>query len=138
MGQCVVGFYPKSEAMHGTASCILTNEGWFDRVNLPPETFSIERGERGFIHRGDDLGYFVVYEDGYQSWSPTEAFEKGYTKRPDVEQAPSFEDVTNPVIKWMNYNVDVCKPHSIIIVETDGARIYNGRESNFNLSYIKY
>lgn len=24
-------------------------------------------------------GYYVVYEDGYTSYSPTEAFEKGYT-----------------------------------------------------------
>jgi len=32
-------------------------------------------------NRGDkDLGYYVVYEDGYVSWSPTEAFEKGYTR----------------------------------------------------------
>ncbi len=23
-------------------------------------------------------GYYVVYEDGYQSWSPSEAFEGGY------------------------------------------------------------
>lgn len=28
----------------------------------------------------DDPGYFVVYEDGYQSWSPTKAFEEGYTR----------------------------------------------------------
>lgn len=25
-------------------------------------------------------GYLVVYEGGYQSWSPAEAFEQGYTK----------------------------------------------------------
>lgn len=25
-------------------------------------------------------GYFVVYEDGYKSFSPAQAFEKGYTK----------------------------------------------------------
>ena len=25
-------------------------------------------------------GYFVVYDDGYKSWSPAEAFESGYTK----------------------------------------------------------
>lgn len=25
-------------------------------------------------------GYFVVYKDGYQSYSPAEAFEEGYTK----------------------------------------------------------
>ncbi len=25
-------------------------------------------------------GYYVVYEDGYTSFSPADAFEKGYTK----------------------------------------------------------
>lgn len=25
-------------------------------------------------------GYYVVYEDGYKSWSPAEAFEAGYTR----------------------------------------------------------
>lgn len=25
-------------------------------------------------------GYYVVYDDGYVSWSPTKAFESGYTK----------------------------------------------------------
>lgn len=31
--------------------------------------------------KGDDndLGYYVVYSDGYDSWSPTKAFEEGYT-----------------------------------------------------------
>lgn len=31
--------------------------------------------------KGDenDPGYYVQYEDGYQSWSPTKAFEEGYT-----------------------------------------------------------
>lgn len=28
----------------------------------------------------DDPGYYVVYKDGYVSWSPTKAFEEGYTK----------------------------------------------------------
>ena len=28
----------------------------------------------------NDLGYYVVYKDGYKSWSPTEAFESGYTR----------------------------------------------------------
>lgn len=26
-----------------------------------------------------DMGYYVVYADGYASWSPTQAFEEGYT-----------------------------------------------------------
>jgi hypothetical protein len=27
-----------------------------------------------------DFGYYVLYEDGYASWSPTKAFEEGYTR----------------------------------------------------------
>lgn len=26
-----------------------------------------------------DHGYYVQYKDGYQSWSPSDAFEEGYT-----------------------------------------------------------
>ena len=29
---------------------------------------------------GADLGYFVQYKDGYQSWSPSDAFEEGYVR----------------------------------------------------------
>lgn len=32
------------------------------------------------VHDTDDLGYLVIYKDGYVSWSPTEAFEQGYTR----------------------------------------------------------
>ena len=31
-------------------------------------------------------GYFVVYDDGYQSYSPAAAFEAGYTLLPAQEQ----------------------------------------------------
>ncbi len=31
-------------------------------------------------HKPQKGGYYVVYEDGYKSWSPAEAFEGGYTK----------------------------------------------------------
>ena len=27
-----------------------------------------------------DLGYYVVYDDGYSSWSPAKAFEEGYLR----------------------------------------------------------
>ena len=27
----------------------------------------------------EDLGYYVRYADNYESWSPTKAFEEGYT-----------------------------------------------------------
>jgi hypothetical protein len=31
-------------------------------------------------HKPEPGGYFVVYKDGYQSFSPAEAFEDGYTR----------------------------------------------------------
>lgn len=31
-------------------------------------------------HVESDFGYYVRYEDGYESWSPTKAFEEGYTR----------------------------------------------------------
>lgn len=36
-------------------------------------------GER-FKGSDEDPGYYVVYEDGYTSWSPSKAFEEGYTR----------------------------------------------------------
>lgn len=32
-------------------------------------------------------GYFVVYDDGYQSWSPVKAFEDGYARLDDSKAA---------------------------------------------------
>lgn len=38
-------------------------------------------------------GYFVVYQDGYQSWSPAKAFEEGYTR---IEEPKRFVDPGKP------------------------------------------
>ena len=38
-----------------------------------------EWAERFHGAKEDDPGYYVVYEGGYTSWSPTAAFESGYT-----------------------------------------------------------
>jgi hypothetical protein len=32
-------------------------------------------------------GYYVVYKDGYQSFSPAEAFESGYTRADGVDSS---------------------------------------------------
>lgn len=37
-------------------------------------------GEYVRKHRPQPGGYYVVYEDGYKSWSPAKAFEEGYTR----------------------------------------------------------
>ena len=43
------------------------------RARLPEGYSTQEMGK-------EDLGYFVLYEDGHESWSPSAAFEYGYTR----------------------------------------------------------
>lgn len=47
-------------------------------------------------HKPQVGGYYVLYDDGYQSWSPAEAFETGYTKVVDplagMTQSPPEAD----------------------------------------------
>lgn len=48
-----------------------------------------------YKHKPVSGGYLVVYEDGYRSFSPAEAFEGGYTKivgKPVAIGAPPFPD----------------------------------------------
>lgn len=54
----IIGPYDPGYAVFKTAP------GWADR----------------YSGSGLDLGYYVVYEDGYASWSPSRAFEAGYTR----------------------------------------------------------
>lgn len=39
----------------------------------------------------EDEGYFVEYDDDFQSWSPSEAFEKGYTMHKESESLTDEE-----------------------------------------------
>lgn len=60
------------------------------RANGTPDAPDMLLGEIGGVvamlpdwhakHRPQLGGYFVIYEDGYRSYSPAEAFEAGYTK----------------------------------------------------------
>lgn len=38
------------------------------------------RGDWYRKHKPEVGGYYVLYEDGYESYSPAKAFEEGYTK----------------------------------------------------------
>ncbi|XUM21050.1 DUF7681 family protein [Bradyrhizobium oligotrophicum S58] len=49
----------------------------------------------------EDLGYFVQYQDGFASWSPTKAFEEGYT----AEQRPKVHEGL-PVAGYKPQNAD--------------------------------
>jgi hypothetical protein len=73
---------------NGEDSCILLKfEGGFAPVTLLRSWF--------FRHNPKIGGYFVVYADGYTSWSPAEAFEEGYARvnegeRDTLQQARAY------------------------------------------------
>lgn len=61
------------------------DDGWQSAKIAPADAgyaqFNTKDGYRPkFTGNEDDLGYYVVYADGYESWSPTKAFEEGYTR----------------------------------------------------------
>ena len=61
-------------AEDGTAIIAPQDVGFAHVTTVPDYKSKFEPNEKG------DLGYYVVYKDGYQSWSPTDAFEDGYTR----------------------------------------------------------
>ncbi len=55
------------------------DEGFAAITIKNPEGVRIKQAMRPYLEE-NDLGYLVIYEDGYRSWSPTKAFEDGYTR----------------------------------------------------------
>ena len=54
-------------------------------------------------HNPQPGGYYVRYKDGYESWSPADAFESGYTK---IKQKKTMEAKI--------YKLDEMRPHVVI------------------------
>jgi len=55
-------------------------------LELPDGTHVTKRTRKGWVDRFDagrdegTMGIYVEYEDGFSSWSPTDAFENGYER----------------------------------------------------------
>jgi hypothetical protein len=60
---------PQNEA--GDAELAFTDEGYAPKL-MPRAWLDKHNPEVG--------GYYVVYDDGYESFSPAKAFEEGYTR----------------------------------------------------------
>lgn len=74
-------------------------------INAPPDatpdcTRALEFDEPGYApmtltdlyfdkHKPEAGGYYVVYEDGYRSFSPASAFESGYARIFDEDDQPA-------------------------------------------------
>jgi hypothetical protein len=75
------------------------NKDAFALVLINPEMTSgkgwVARVSHDFIkkHNPQVGGYYVRYEDGYESYSPAEAFEKGYTRLSDPYMTIPHPDI---------------------------------------------
>jgi hypothetical protein len=58
------------------------NVTWITPTDERFDMFSVDDPTWRERYKGtsDDTGYYVIYEDGYTSWSPSKAFEEGYTR----------------------------------------------------------
>lgn len=101
---------------HPNGSAVLFPEDpAYDAIEVPPEYMTRVplTGE----------GYFVRYEDGYESWSPAEAFESGYAKLEETQAAPQNSELEIPdyshegtpthgdIDNWGRYHTP--KPHQL-------------------------
>lgn len=59
----------------------------------------------------DTLGYLVIYEDGYVSYSPSKAFEEGYTLIDGKTEAP---------LSWPRFMGGFCVPDPCVASDLDG------------------
>jgi hypothetical protein len=70
------------------ASFIVPEEEGFEPIEVTAEYVRKHNPQMG--------GYFVIYADGYKSYSPAKAFEEGYTALPPVYQEPDVRRTDLP------------------------------------------
>lgn len=65
-------------------AAIEINEDKSAKIAPADKGYAVFTTKPGWAERfmsGDDPGYYVQYADGFASWSPTKAFEEGYTRQ---------------------------------------------------------
>ena len=83
----------KFDVVHGVGF-ITPEEPGYATFEVPPEYVTKHNPQAG--------GYYVVYDDGYKSWSPAKAFEDGYVLElnappPPAEEPAKAPDPANPI-----------------------------------------
>ena len=79
MGDVKLKKWKCHKTVHAGKIVGLKYDGLFVNLELDDGQIVAVDTEWANKHDVEDNGYYVVYEDGYASWSPAEPFEEGYT-----------------------------------------------------------
>ena len=115
-------------------------------IEAEPMTKGVYNESRGRAVPGDpnDAGYLVKYQDGYESWSPKEVFDKAYMKVDDNTDLPSGgqkmvdEFIAYTETKTMGTKTTVVRcvlRNGFEIVESTGC-VDEKNYSEMNLNYL--
>ena len=97
---------------------VVPKDGKFILRVEPPFTPLVVDADWHARHRPEAGGYYVVYEDGYKSYSPAEPFEGGYT--PIRGDTVRFESI---LIKHENtYYLDVPQEQGDRLMQNPGPK----------------
>lgn len=94
--------YQSHKIVHALKIASIKYDGWDDPNRETDGSAVMTPVEEGYApikleaeycrkHKPQVGGYYVVYADGYKSWSPADAFEQGYTR---IDRAPSEHDAS--------------------------------------------
>lgn len=100
-------------------------------------------------HRPTEGGYYVVYDDGYKSFSPAKAFEEGYTLVPGApaESVPASVVTDEMVNRFLAWKLpDDFNPDGHIVLESSshflgatwpiGTNLFSARQARAMLEHI--
>lgn len=71
-GHCERCEHERKYGVRKTGARLIVEDAGFAPVRVDADYLSKHKPEVG--------GYYVVYDDGYKSWSPAKAFEEGYMR----------------------------------------------------------
>ena len=79
----------------------------------------------------EDLGYFIRYSDGYTSWSPTKAFEEGYSPIADEVPGPPAPDMSDVDLRYKALEMAVLLVRTMDVSSDDAQEISQSAAENF-------
>ena len=126
---------------------VVTGESAGFRLTLEDHESAVLVPENFYARGGpfeEDYGYLVIYADGYKSWTPSKAFEEGYTLMEDDKPSPTLAEfnpsglsvvdetkrLTDELMNYITANVPANRERSIALTNIEQGAMW-GVKANF-------